>query len=173
MCSTTLKNHLYEVICSQMIAYLIITQLTKQGTQTQLHSCDAALRISPIYSVRRHRASSELIKTRKKKREKGRERKIKIAHRHPHKYRNRIILMSFTPLTMHLWIFSPLPFHLTPNTSFFPLLSFLLPSFLLQSLPLLPPATSVISSPTSSISQSFFRPLVSPGCSLVVMETGG
>lgn len=130
---------LCAAICSKMIAYFIITQLAKQATQTQLHSCDTAVRISPIYSVRRHRASSDLIKTREKKREKGRERKIKIAHRHPHKYRNRIILMSFTPLTMFLWIFSPLPFHLTPNPLLLPTFVFS-PSLLFT--PITPSAAS-------------------------------
>lgn len=41
---------LCAVICINMIAYLIITQLEKQA---QLHSCDTAVRISPVCSVRR------------------------------------------------------------------------------------------------------------------------
>jgi len=73
-----------------MIVHLIIMQL-KPATQTQLHFSDRVVRISPVYRVRRHKASSDLIKRRKKERERermrGEERKIKIAHHHPYKYR--------------------------------------------------------------------------------------
>ena len=78
-------------------------------------------------------ASSYLIKRRKKDRE--RERKTEIAPLHPHKYRNRIILTSFTPLTTPLWIFPPFHQNHLISSHFF---LFATPPFLLWSLPLLP-----------------------------------